>query len=514
MLSVSPSSKGTDKKSKSSASSGKGGKKKGEVQRLEDISVWCDFTKMWLHVDYLHIYFKPSKFETKLSITNTFIPVAADAMSSVINHSISLNEFDNQPLYLFVDTLDYKFIVFTLSQPGMTKNLMKAKVSVAGSVETYENQASLNEVEYECIDYEDYCSYESCKTISPPVYSMGCFILEEFNWQSEGNTGIKVFLNSIGVRSVLKNFERGRFCMKLWLEFNEQYVLNIISDATVVVGSLEMILDHMTTESHRLLDTCFKASSYYGQLVQSFGTPTYLDYLRQFYNPFKPDTLYRKVQLENICNAFLDEVLCYLEKNLVVKNDYTKCFSAMRVLFMNTRIGFATDSSCRSVSLVTTDSVNSESITSEDVSELKKKERAAVTIQAFFKRIYVRKLKQRHSQIDKDYLSTFDYLKRVYTMCFSVEKRSSVCLQMLRKVLKRPEFQEYYSWVKDLNNVVNIQSFRGMTVIPSSNWIPICRYVFYCQQPYPVTVKICLFGEVKKYVLRVFDNDTGQEMPR
>lgn len=427
-----------------------------------------------------------------------------------------------------MDSLDYKFILFSLSQPGCRRDLLKVETKMPS--QSVENNSEVGVTLMQAISENKLASVveivrsrrnlaaqeesvcEPCNSVQTAqpeeeIFSLGHLIVEEYNWQTDRASKIVVFLNSIGMKSILTNFGEGRVCLRLWVEASENYVLNILSDMNLVIGGLELILNHMTTESHRLMNCCFNVSSSYGQLVQSFGTPDYQDHLKKFYCSLRPDTTYKKLIFENVVNTFLENLLFSLRTNLN-KNDYNKCATSLRALLFNTRIGYTGNTA----GLI--NEADTASLPSEDILLLKEIQRAAVSIQAFFKRTYVQILKRRHNTIDKEYLNTFDFLKKIYIMCFSVEKRTDICLGLLRDVLYRADVRQYYTWIKDLDSVINVQSFNGAANVTFAKWIPICRYLFYCQAKHPVIVKICLFGEIEQYLIRVFDNDNSVELPR
>lgn len=109
---------------------------------------------------------------------------------------------------------------------------------------------------------EERTSSRSIKTqLTEKVFSIGHLITKDYNWQSEQTSNIRLFGNSLGARASLTNLEQGRFCLSLWIETEECYILNILSDISHTVGNLELILDNMKTESHRLMNFCVKISS-------------------------------------------------------------------------------------------------------------------------------------------------------------------------------------------------------------------------------------------------------------
>lgn len=284
-----------DQKSVKSSGSSKSRKSKSPAtSRLPDISIWCDFTNIASHIDHLHIYFKASGFDHKTTITNmedlvaSVDPRAKAKTSPVIVHSQQLKQFQNEPLYVFVDGLDYKFVLFNLIQAGLTERLVRKSPTVEQETtevvveeeEAEEKFASVLDI-IKCRKQlstisddqtEDTASYFAETQSKDDVFSMGHLIVEDYNWKSERTSTIRVFLNSLGAKSILTNLRDGRFCLRLWVETNEQYILNILSDTELTIGSLDVVLNAMETESHKLMNYCFLVSSGFGQLVNAFNS--------------------------------------------------------------------------------------------------------------------------------------------------------------------------------------------------------------------------------------------------
>lgn len=281
-----------DQKSVKSSGSSKSRKSRSPAAlRLPDISIWCDFTNIASHIDHLHIYFKASGFDHKTTITNMEDLVAnldprgkAKTSTPVIVHSQQLKQFQNEPLYVFVDGLDYKFVLFNLIQAGLTERLVRkpeteepdTTQAVAEEEEEAEEKfASVLDI-IKCRKQlstmsddqtEDTASYCAETQTKDDVFSVGHLIVEDYNWKTERTSTIRVFLNSLGAKSILTNLKDGRFCLRLWVETNQQYILNVLSDTELTIGSLDVVLNAMETESHKLTNCCFLVSSGFGQLV-------------------------------------------------------------------------------------------------------------------------------------------------------------------------------------------------------------------------------------------------------
>lgn len=107
---------------KSSKSSKKNGKPAKFAQLQPDPSMWLDFDQLKDIIHHITIYFQPRCFKDKTMISDLQFPnKAVDFRYTISRQDQSVRE----PIYLFMDSVDYKFVIFNLCQMGNTSALQK-----------------------------------------------------------------------------------------------------------------------------------------------------------------------------------------------------------------------------------------------------------------------------------------------------------------------------------------------------------------------------------------------------
>lgn len=305
---------------------------------------------------------------------------------------------------------------------------------------------------------------------------------------------------------------------QIFIKSKESYMLDLMTDSPLVVGSLELINEHMAKESEVFTELCYNVASSFGKLIQKFGTEKYMDGMRHLFSWLKPDTAVTKKESKNIQKAFLLELLDMIQSIYPVDKWYS-ILRALQVLFLDPTLKLNMDMRRRSSFVPKVLDICICEVDSLDEIRLRKqKERAAVTIQAVFRRFFVRKLLRSHKQEAEDHFQIFENLKDVYNSIFSVQNRLTKCSTLLRRLIlksfKMQKLRTRYVFYEDLENVINLKSFTGRIQTYINSWVFIARYKFECDSRDPIIVKICLFCDLPRYVVRVFDNDTEKEIER
>ncbi|KAF2894590.1 hypothetical protein ILUMI_11583, partial [Ignelater luminosus] len=513
-----------DKSSKESKSS------KSVIPLPPDPSIWGDFNKFGPYISYLHIFFKASAFSSHIQITDIDQNIAGKEVAKgkadkgkkgkaeetgpkllMQNSEIQISR--NEPLYIFLDSVDYKLLVINVAQMGDVCSSEKTKLTT----ETSFNEQNAYEAKrsYQYYDLSEVMAEAQELERPYPRVPFTYVILTNYNWQTSNVGNMATFINTYGTKSMLVDIKPGRLILQMWIKSDTCFFINLMSDTPVIAGTLEDVLEHMTHESEKLQKMCHDISSTYGQLVQNFGTSKFSEALIAFSRSYLPEHQLSKKQISKIRDAFVKELVNIIQEHCLPQEIQQRVF-ALKVLFMNPFIKFEQPGSeIKDVDRSSTDMFLSDF---HDVFEIKKIERAAVTLQAFFKKIYVRKLKALHNQSHKDYMKIFDLLKRNYAENLSVSNRMSTGLALIRNfILSNPdmdEFKIYYSIFDDLNSTIFLQHVTGTTLASPLSWTLITRQIFYCNSPNPVLVKICLFCGLPTYMVRVFNNDTNQEIKR
>lgn len=67
---------------------------------------------------------------------------------------------------------------------------------------------------------------------------------------------------------------------------------------------------------------------------------------------------------------------------------------------------------------------------------------------------------------------------------------------------------------RDIQSVLDLHVYNENVVTQESSFVSFCRYDFYVNSKNPILIKINLFCNLQKYVLRVFDNKNLREIKR
>lgn len=539
--SKSKSSKDSSKSSKS-GSSKKGKKGKEVVPPPPDPSIWCDFNKVADYIDTIFIYFKSSHFNLNIRITDLALTESSakpkpekdkKSKTNIVKESktliwpVKLFEYRNEPLYIFMDTVDTKFLVFSMSQVGCVQRLIKPQKKRFANAPDRSMQSSGDTGGRKFSSVMDILrrlsrqSNPSIPTMQPEeedavekeyIRPFAYFAAEKFAWESNGSDFPLVFLNTFGTQGTLFDFRKGRVLLKIWIRSDTSYILNILSDSPVVIGNMEIISEAMTRESECLIEMCFNVATSFGKLVQKFGTNEYPLALKEFYACYKPDYKLSKSETIAIHRTFVKLLVSLLAENFDIK-ELEECVFVLRVLFLDPKIDYENKIHDAHSVISTTNSLEDASLTSEDVMLVKYIERSAVLVQAFFKRIYIRQLMSLHKEDNKKFGAVFSTLKKIYMTVFGVQKRLQTCPALLRRLLDSLNIPDC-PLQEDLRSVVHLHTFKGLVITASNVWIPICRFTFNVNWYEPVPVRIHLFCEIRNHFVRVFNNDTGEEIPR
>lgn len=517
----------------SKESSNKNDKTPSAVQIPPDPSVWIDFNKLGLHMTCLYIFFKLSQFNSSVKITDIGQPIGKDVgkgksdkgkkgkgdegTKMIIWPNLVLPN-RNEPIYLFMDSIDYKLIVMNFAQVGNAKvleiphpqtkswsNIPLVSSSLEFTLIRHDEQYVLdNLLKFDLSEHK----FELVK----PLVPLANVVIENYNWQNDKVDNAVIFLNTYGSKTLLIDVKPGRFVFRMWIKSDTSYVINLMSDSSIVAGTLETVLESMSQESERLMQMCDNISSSYGQLVQKFGTPQFCEGLRVFYNSYRPTLKLKKQEMSIVHDAFMQEFLKIIKEN-VSSAEFNDRLFALKVLFINPRLRYNENQEIK----IDYDE-NSTIKIKDDVREWKKTENAAVTIQALFKKLLVKKLRSLHQESHECYMKIFEALKKIYTDWFSVYGRMLYCCTLVRNLLlcntDLAKLKPCYSIINDLNSTIYLQHFTGVIMVTENAWVPITRHVFYCNSPNPIVIKVCLFCTFPKYMVRVFDNDTTKEIYR
>ncbi|KAJ8974230.1 hypothetical protein NQ317_003918 [Molorchus minor] len=392
-------------KAKSSKSSKGSKKKKFDPSLIPNPSIWLDYEKLAHQITTLTIYFKPSKFKSKIKITD-LTPAAAGGKGgkgggsprkgkggdpsaewqTFISPRI-IKVSRNEPVYVFTDSVDYK-LLDTSDHPEST-GITECEFCVAALVKRIRRNITksdrrtfitLTPDEPEPVDHE-----------RPRAH----FVLETFDWRKETLGDMVTSLCTFANKTTVVDLCPGRHIFRLWVKSDTPYVLYLLSDTSVVSGTLEAVLFSLSQESQLLMNACIEVASNFGKLVQSFGMPEFPLQLRAFYSSYKPSCFLTKPESNTVHDTFYSLLYDLVKQNAMADSrDVINLVGPM--CFCN----------CYD--------------DEEDFEYVKVMQRYVVRVQYFFIGIYERAMMKYHKPEHKNYMKTFDALKNIYNQFFQL----------------------------------------------------------------------------------------------
>lgn len=457
-------SKSTSKASKASKATKKNAKQgmSAAVELPPDPSLWVDFCKFCASIVSVSIYYKPSNLEGyRVSDIAQGVSSKSEPEKKEKPAIKTLLLAKNEPTYIFVDSLDYKLILVNLAQTG--------------------NVCALNQ-----------------PVITEEKNTFSCVVVENHDWQNLKVTEPALtFINTWGSKSACINAPPGRHIFQAWIRSDSHHVTYIMSDQPILLGRLEIVLEHMTQESQRLTQMCNNISVSFARLVQHFGTSDYRKARIEFYSSCLPENKISNIQAEGVRSSLISSFVKTLRENCP-DQEFKALERSLKVLLLEPQL--------------------EDLYKDEHFAQAGKEEQnAATVIQAFFRGILVRKLKSVHSPAHKDHMKTFDALKKIYADFFGVKKRLQFCLPLLRNVFFSDEglqFREAYPVFADLKSVILLQQLTGSVWADNRKWIPLLSHSFFINSPRPVRLMVCFSCNLLEFKVCIFNNDSKQEVSR
>lgn len=254
------------------------------MEIVKNYDFWLNFDECYPHVEELKIFFVPSAYPFHLTITNIKSSVKKAAEGHPVNQPdrvywpTTKGTCHNQPLYLFMDALHPKFVIFFLQH----KNVRLQNATFRDEeVEIYGEEGSTAPAlgTPKLFNEDDYNVYRSRASV----------LIEEMMVEQKGMGPIKYYLISMGTRAQTVSFPEGRSVMKLWIRSDAPYSLEICSDTEVRLGSFHAIAELMNTESLQMQGFVQTVSLKFQSYYETLGYVAFHEAMHEFYRAVKPD---------------------------------------------------------------------------------------------------------------------------------------------------------------------------------------------------------------------------------
>ncbi|KAK1117459.1 hypothetical protein K0M31_016663 [Melipona bicolor] len=478
--------------------------KKTSTESPEGVSFWADFNKMEPYVKDVHFFYKLDYFRYTVKLSDRFPPRQSNDEKSETNKKDSkrgsrksspskavaessefidayswprkMSKTRNEPLYVLVDSLEEKFFLVEFS-------------TFQVSVETFKT------------DDDDHAAAPTIKLKG----KKDCLSVEEHCWfRRPERSDCFVCVSTAGTKSTVMELDRGRHLLRVYCRSESDCFVSISSDTVFHVGDRQRMYQLMRTESDTVDQMARRISVSVSRAYQAFGTENYSEALKIYYGSYLPPIEDRKkgckMFYDQIHGYFVDEQIQLIRK-IMPEDEVPTVLRALRIFFLNHTVGL------ERFSAISKNSRVDEKYTVQH--------NAAAVIQAFFKMITVRKYLRIHDPRHEQHEQVSRNLMKVAEL-YNYNKGESLANQVLRNILKHHDkLYDAYHCSRDFEHVLQAQELKGtLTNVTANQWLPVVRLTVNPTFSETVLASIDLFVDLPKYSVRVFKNETGQEVLR
>ncbi|XP_076670806.1 androglobin [Andrena cerasifolii] len=485
-----------------------------------DMSFWADFNKMEPFVKNVQFFYKLDYFEYTARISDRLDSKQGDqrpeakktskrgsrksspSRATFNEHVFSdtfcwpqtMSKTRNEPLYIFTDSMEEKFFLIDFS--------------------TF--QVSLNSQN----------GGNPSNTTGVPIAKDDYLIIEKHNWfERAEKSNCLVLLSTAGSKSAVMELESGRHLLRVYCRSESRCFTTISSDTIFHLGGRRWMYQLMSTESVTIDYMVKHISNAASRAYQSFGTQSYPEAVKAYYESYMPcvQTINNKSKIfyNQIHDYIIDEKVLLI-RNIVPASQVPDILRALRIFFFDPTIGMERlDTIGMILRALREYSVSSGLAEKHPVSEHLFNENsfarnyAATVIQSFFKMLMIRKYKTIHDPSHKEHQQVLSNLLKVAEL-FNYNKRESLVNQLLRNMLRQhARLYDMYPCSKDFQYTLQTQELTGtLANVKPNQWLPIARLVVNARATEIVNAGIDLFVDLPKHSLRVFNNESGQEVLR
>ncbi|CAD1472175.1 unnamed protein product, partial [Heterotrigona itama] len=490
--------------------------KKTSTESSEDISFWADFNKMEPYVKDVHFFYKLDYFRYSAKLSDRFPPRQPNDEKSETNNKIDskkgsrknspskaaaensefidvyswpqkMSRTRNEPLYVFADSLEGKFFLIEFST-------FQVSVEVFGNDD---DRAAIPTIKLkgnkDCLSVEEHCW---------------------FRRPERSNCFVRVL--TAGTKSTVMELDRGRHLLQIYCHSESDCFVSISSDTAFYVGDRRRMYQLMCTESETIDQMMRHISISVSRAYQAFGTENYPGALKIYYSSYLPPIEDRKKEYkmfyDQIHGYFVDEQVQLIRK-IMPEDEVPTVLRALRIFLLNHTVGLECYSAI-SMLLKNSRKLNARgSLTMDEKYAVQ--HNAAAIIQAFFKMITIRKYLRVHNPRHEQHEQVSRSLVKVAEL-YNYNKGESLANQVLRNILKHHDkLYDVYHCSRDFEHILQAQELKGtLTNVTANQWLPVVRLTVNPPCSETVLANIDLFVNLPKYSVRVFKNETGEEVLR
>ncbi|XP_022081747.1 androglobin-like [Acanthaster planci] len=431
---------------------------------------------------------------------------------------------DRAPHYFFVDNLETTEIIVSFSalsrwfdpplEPPKTshsstreKDKHKDAESVAGSSSVADGVAVTKE------------------PATPNV--PGLLVAEPYSWKSLVVGQPILRIRTTSTKAAALTLPPGRHVLRFTMSAPLGYHVHLCSTVPFVYGDEETVMTHLVKESCRFVDHANQLMRAIGNVIQQMDNAEALKETMTTMNNLHCPVWKDRLSVLHNFDVFGEAIFLTLRKAFG-ENFSTEVAYAWKVFTLDVNsktisgisyAGSRPDEVAAHETTATAASRKSAKLKKREVPETwqnrepTEDEMDAVTIIAkHWRGYFIRKIRASRMPGSDENLQAKEQLLKVWTTLEA--NLEQYALHLFRTMFKiDPEMMPDFPFYQDEWNRISYVDFQGTyQEQPANSWFVVFRDVFYVQEPMLVVPK--LYVSIPTCMLRVIDNDTGEEIPR
>ncbi|ESO89380.1 hypothetical protein LOTGIDRAFT_229226 [Lottia gigantea] len=360
---------------------------------------------------------------------------------------------------------------------------------------------------------------------APPVLTPGSLIAEPYSWKSLVTGQPIMRLRTTATKAAVLSLPAGRHVLRFMMTAPLGYHVHLCSSVNFVFGDEENVMAQLTNESCRFRDTAYQVINNLGKCVQSFNDQSkFNDCWEKFVQSHCPYQNEKNISKQHHFEVFNEAFYAMLKRSLkeIATPEMAFAWRAFNFdcttnnilgLSVGSRPATGTSTGHRGSAkpgkkrdLEKSENIwtNREATTDEQV--------ATVKMQKVWRAHWVRKLAEARRTGTEENAKAYEQLQKSWSVIEQNMEENGLFL--FRELFKRDsDLMKKYSFHQDEWNKISYSDYKGIYPDqPPNNWFLVFREIFYVKEEMLAVPK--LYVPINTCLLRVINNDTGEELPK
>ncbi|KAL4233261.1 hypothetical protein ACF0H5_007945 [Mactra antiquata] len=510
---------------------------------------WMDFEEFCRCFKTLYIYHKPNTYPCSVKHSDLKsvappppAPAKGDKKTAPNASGAAQGGYDDKaPYYLFVDNLQPTEIVVSFSSlsrwpepaPAPVEE-KKSHTSVKGAKDKIDDKEATNITSSSVMD-----GSISGEKIAPAVVHPGTLVAEPYSWKSLVTGQPILRLRTTAIRAAVLCLPAGRHVLKFMMSGPLGYHVHLCSSTQFVFGDEETVMAQLTKESCIFVDNATQIINAIGKCINTFQDQT--EYQKAWkeltaaHCPYQNDKLMSKQHHFKVFSEALYSTLRKVLRDIAspdiafawrafmfdatTKNIMSVSSGSRPATGHTSHRGSAKPQATKAKQPVTQTEEPAEKSSSswENRQPTTEEQVATVKLQKQWKGYWVRKIRAARQSGSDENIKVSQNLQKCWSLIeqnLDAGNPEHPGLYLLRLMFKQdPDMMAKYPFYKDEWNKISYNDYKGnFPDQPPNNWFVVFREVFHVTEEMLAVPK--LYVPISTCMLRVINNDTGEEIPR